>query len=98
MMNDMMSIVTCYEAATGKLVYQGRLGRASREGFSASPVSFDGKVFFTNDDGQTFVIEVGPEFKLLHVNELNARTLASPALVDGVWYFRTDGELVAIGN
>ncbi len=98
MMNDMMSIVTNYEAATGKLVYQGRLGRASREGFSASPVALDGKVFFTNDGGQTFVLEVGAEFKLLHVNELNARTLASPALVDGKWYFRTDSELIAIGN
>ena len=98
MMNDMMSIVTNYEAETGKLVYQGRLGRASREGFSASPVSFGGKVFFTNDEGQTFVLEVGPEFKLLHINELNARTLASPALVDGKWYFRTDDELIAIGH
>ncbi len=98
MMNDMMSIVTNYEAATGKLVYQGRLGRASREGFSASPVALDGKVFFTNDDGQTFVVEVGPEFKLLHINELHARTLASPALVDGKWYFRTASELIAIGN
>ncbi len=98
MMNDMMSIVTNYEAETGALVYQGRLGRASREGFSASPVSFDGKVFFTNDEGQTFVLEVGPEFRLLHVNELNARTLASPALVDGTWYFRTAAELIAIGS
>jgi outer membrane protein assembly factor BamB len=98
MMNDMMSIVTNYEAATGRLVYQGRLGSASREGFSASPVALDGKVFFTNDEGQTFVLEVGPEFKLLHVNELNARTLATPALVDGMWYFRTATELIAIGN
>lgn len=98
MINDMMSIVTSYEAATGRLVYQGRLGSASREGFSASPVALDGKVFFTNDEGQTFVIEVGPEFNLLHVNELNARTLATPALVDGTWYFRTDSELIAIGN
>jgi len=98
MMNDMMSIVTAYEAATGRLLFQGRLGRASREGFSSSPVALDGKVFFTNDEGQTFVLEVGPEFKLLHINELHARTLASPALVDGTWYFRTDSELIAIGN
>lgn len=98
MINDMMSIVTNYEAATGRLVYQGRLGRASREGFSSSPVAVDGKVFFTNDEGQTFVLEAGPEFNLLHVNELNARTLATPALVDGTWYFRTDSELIAIGN
>ena len=98
MINDMLSIVTNYEASTGRLVYQGRLGRSSREGFSASPVALDGKVFFTNDAGQTFVVEVGPEFILLHVNELNAQTLASPALVDGTWYFRTDSELIAIGK
>lgn len=98
MINDMMSIVTNYEAATGRLVYQGRLGRASREGFSASPVAVDGKVFFTNDEGQTFVLEAGPEFKLLHVNELHERTLATPALVDGKWYFRTATQLIAIGN
>ncbi len=97
MMNDMLSIVTNFEAATGRLVYQGRLGRSSREGFSSSPVAVDGKVFFTNDSGQTFVIEIGPEFNLLHINELNARTLASPALLDGTWYFRTAGELIAIG-
>ena len=36
MINDMMSIVTTYEAETGKLMYQGRLGRASREGQGAS--------------------------------------------------------------
>lgn len=98
MINDMLSIVTNYEASTGRLVYQGRLGRSSREGFSASPVAVDGKVFFTNDMGQTFVVEAGPEFTLLHTNELNAQTLASPALVDGIWYFRTDRELIAIGK
>ena len=96
LVNDMQSILTVYEAATGTLVYQDRLGVAMREGFSASPVAVNGKVFFTNDDGQTFVVQAGREFKLLHVNELGARTLASPALVDGVWYWRTESELMAL--
>jgi outer membrane protein assembly factor BamB len=96
LVNDMQSILTVYEAKTGTLVYQGRMGVAQREGFSASPVAVNGKVFFTNDDGQTFVVEAGREFKLLHVNELGARTLASPALVDGIWYWRTGSELRAI--
>jgi outer membrane protein assembly factor BamB len=96
LVNDMQSILTVYEARSGTLVYQGRLGVAQREGFSASPVAVNGKVFFTNDDGQTFVVQAGREFKLLHANELGARTLASPALVDGTWYWRTDGQLVAI--
>jgi hypothetical protein len=55
-------------------------------------------VYFTNDMGETFVLAAGREFKLLHVNRLNARVLASPALVDGVWYWRTDKELLAIGK
>ena len=98
MVNDMASIATSFEAATGKVLWQGRLGAAAREGFSASPVGVDGKVFFTNDNGETFVVKAGPAFELLHVNQLSARTLASPALVGGRWYFRTDRELLAIGR
>jgi outer membrane protein assembly factor BamB len=96
--NDMASIATSFEAATGKLMWQGRLGVATREGFSASPVGVDNKVFFTNDNGETFVLKAGPTFELLHVNRLNAQVLASPALVDQKWYFRTDRELLAIGS
>ena len=79
-------------------MYQDRLGEPMREGFSASPVAVGDKIFFTNDNGETFVVQAGPVFKLLRVNRLNARVLASPALVDGVWYWRTDKELIAIGN
>jgi outer membrane protein assembly factor BamB len=96
--NDMASIVTAFEARTGNVLWQGRLGQAQREGFSASPVAVDGKVFFTNDQGETFVLKAGPTFELLHVNTLGARTLASPALVDGTWYIRTDLHLFAIGS
>jgi outer membrane protein assembly factor BamB len=98
MMNDILSIVTAYEAKTGELAFQGRLGAEKKEGFSASPVAVDGKIFFTNDDGETFVLEAGPELMVLHVNRLNARTLASPALVGGRWYFRTENELICIGS
>ena len=98
MVNDMQSVATVYEAATGELMYQGRMGRAARESFSASPIGVDGKVFFTNDAGETFVLRAGREFELMHVNSLGEATLASPALVDGTWYFRTAGHLVAIGD
>lgn len=96
--NDMAAIVTCHAAKTGEVVGQFRLGEARREGFSASPVAVDGKVFFTNDDGETFVLNPAPDFKLLHVNRLNEQTLASPALVDGRWYIRTAGHLLAVGR
>jgi outer membrane protein assembly factor BamB len=98
MVNDMASIVTSLHATTGKAMFQGRLGVATREGFSASPVAVDGKIFFTNDEGDTFVLRAGPTFNLLHVNRLGEGTLASPALVDGRWYIRTEGNLYAIGR
>ena len=98
MINDMISVATCYDAVTGEEVWQGRLGQARREGFSSSPVGVDGKVFFTNDNGETFVLKAGREFELLHVNLLGERMLASPALVDGRWYFRTARHLICIGD
>ncbi len=98
LVNDMQSILTVHEAKTGKAIYQERLGEAVREGFSVSPVAVGDTLFFTNDEGQTFVVEAGPVFKLRRVNELKARVLASPALVDGIWYWRTDGQLMAIGK
>jgi len=95
--NDMQSIVSAFDARTGASLWQGRLGVATREGFSASPVAFDGKVFFTNDEGETFVLRAGRTFQLMHVNRIGERTLASPALVDGHWYIRTAQHLYAIG-
>ena len=43
-------------------------------------------------------MKTGPAFELLHTNDIGERTLASPALVDGVWYIRTVNELIAIGS
>ena len=37
-------------------------------------------------------------FELLHVNRLNETTLASPALVGGRWYWRTQRHLLCIGK
>jgi outer membrane protein assembly factor BamB len=98
MVNDMTSVATAFEAPTGQTAWQGRLGVAQREGFSASPVALDEKIFFTNDDGETFVLRAGSVFELLHVNRIGERTLASPALVDGRWYIRTERHLFAIGR
>lgn len=98
LLNDMQSIVTGLDARTGATLFQGRLGTARREGFSSSPVVVGHRVFFTNDDGETFVVEAGRQFNLLHVNQLGEAVYASPALVDGFWYFRTAGSLLAIGS
>jgi outer membrane protein assembly factor BamB len=96
--NDMVSVASCHNAKTGELIGQLRLGEAQRESFSASPVAVGGRIFFTNDDGDTFVLSPAPDFKLLHVNRIGEKTLASPALVDGKWYIRTQDHLVCVGT
>lgn len=96
--NDIISVVTCFDAATGKIHWQERCGQAVKHGFSASPIGVGGKVFFTNDAGETYVLAAGPKFELLHVNRLGEKTLASPALVEGRWYIRTEGHLWCIGR
>ena len=97
MVNDIVSVVSCFEARTGKPMWKERCGEAVREGFSASPIGVNNKVFFTNDKGETYVLASGPEFKLLGVNHLKEKTLATPALVDGRWYWRTETQLLCIG-
>lgn len=98
LVNDMASVATSMRAADGELLWQGRMGEAQRESFSASPVALGGKVFFTNDQGETFVLRAGSEFEILHVNRLDEPVLASPALVEGVWYVRGGQHLWAFGE
>ena len=98
MLNDQASILTAYDAKSGTVLWQGRLGEAVQSGFSSSPVGVDGKVFVTNDEGETFVVKAGKTFELLHVNKVDEPVLASPAVVDGTWYFRTPFHLMAVGG
>ncbi len=97
-LNDMIRVLSCYDATTGKMMYRERLrGEVAGHGISSSPIGVDGKVFITTDTGETLVVRAGPEFELLHVNRLGSHVFASPALLDGRWYFRTYDHLVCIG-
>ena len=98
LLNDQASILTAYDAKSGTVLWQGRLGEVVQSGFSASPVAVDGKLFFTNEGGETFVVKAGKTFELLHVNNVDEPVLASPAMVDGTWYFRTPFHLMAVGK
>lgn len=85
-------VLTCYAAADGKVVYRQRLAGK----FTASGVAGDGKLYFTNQEGTTFVIRAGAEFKLLAENRLGDYTLASPAISGGRLFLRTQQALYCI--
>jgi outer membrane protein assembly factor BamB len=90
-------VLSAFEAKTGKLLYRERLGEG-RSGFSASPVSAGERVYFTSEEGDVFVLRAGPKFEVLAVNSLGEVTMATPAVSEGVLYFRTRSHLVAVGT
>ena len=89
-------IVFALDAKTGAEVYgQQRIKSGT---YSGSPVLADGKIYVTNEDGLTTVIQAGPKFEVLAENALNEYCLSSPAISDGRIYIRTSGHLYAIGK
>ncbi len=87
-----IGFASCLDAKTGKVHWTNRL----KGGFSASPILADGKVYFQNEDGTGFVVEASTKYKLLAVNEMNERTLASYAAADGAIFLRTAERLYRI--
>ena len=65
-------------------------------GFTASPWGYNGKVFLLSEDGDTYAIQAGAEFKILHKNPLNEMALATPAVARGSLFLRTHSKLYRI--
>jgi outer membrane protein assembly factor BamB len=94
---DLDGIVTCFDAKTGEIYYNERIGGGA-EGFTASAVSAGGKLYFTGEQGDVFVLPATKEFSVLASNKLGGLCLSTPAISDGTLYFRTTEKLVAIGS
>ena len=90
-------VVTAFDARTGEEKYKTRIGDGST-GFTSSPVAADGKIYFTSEQGDVVVVKPGPEYVELARNELGEIHMATPAISEGVLYFRTRGHLIAIGE
>ena len=90
-------IVTCQVAATGERKYSESLGTGGP--YYASLVAGDGKIYAAaTRGGVVTVFEAGDEFKVLGVNKIGERIMATPALVDSVVYVRTEKALYAFGK
>src|SRR5579884_1213893 len=84
--------VSCLDAATGQEIWRERLGH----GFSASPIIADGKLYVAKEEGDTSVIEVGEQPKILANNDLKEPLLATPAISNGAIFLRTEKHLYCI--
>jgi outer membrane protein assembly factor BamB len=86
-------LLSCLDAKTGKQIYKERLGG---RGFTSSPWAYDGKIFCLGDDGQTYVVQAGTEFKVLSKNALGEMCWSSPAAAGGALFLRTVDQLYCI--
>jgi len=85
--------VTCYDAKTGDKIYGDRAG--PRTYYFASPVAADNKIYFCSMNGVIIVVQAGDKFKILAQSKIRERIYATPALVDGNIYLRTDKNMYA---
>jgi outer membrane protein assembly factor BamB len=90
-----LGFVSCYEAKTGERPWkEEKLGKHH----SASPVSAEGRLYFPDDAGVTYVLKAGPKFEVLAKNELEEDVRASPAIAHGQIFIRTTNHLYCIGK
>ncbi len=86
-----------YKLATGEQIYESRLPQIGN-GFSASPVAADGKIYVSGEDGDVVVLAAGPAFKHVVTNTIGEPLMATPALSEGVMYLRSSMSLVAVSR
>jgi outer membrane protein assembly factor BamB len=85
----------CFDFKTGQKMYEERLGPGVS--CSSSLVAADGKIYCPVEQGTVYVIKAGPKLEKLAKNELGAPCLATPAISQGLIYFRTSESLIAVG-
>ena len=95
--SDLDGIVSCFSTSTGQAQYKERIG-GGNEGFTASPVAAHDKLYYTGELGDVFVLPATNAFEVLATNKLGGLCLSTPAVSDGVLFFRTTEKLLAIAN
>ena len=90
-------VLTNFEATTGDVHYRQRLPGPAN--FKASPVGVNGKLYLSSEEGQVFVVKMGPEFELLATNVLeDAIFVATPAVAGGEIFLRSENSLYRISD
>ena len=91
-------VFTCHDARTGREIYGKQRIDPEASAFTASPWAANGKIFALSEDGDTFVIQAGNEFKVLGKNPLDEMCMATPAIARGSLIIRTATKLFRIGR
>ena len=88
--------LSAHDARTGRQVYEKQRIRMEATSFTASPWAANGRIYALSEDGDTFVFQAGPEFRLLHKNSLDEMCMATPAIAGNRLLIRTMSQLYCI--
>lgn len=89
-------ILTAYNPADGAILKQGRV-EGALDAYFASPIASDGKIITAAKGGKVAVLKAGPDWGVLHVNDLDEEIWATPAIAGGRLYVRTQQSLYCFG-
>lgn len=78
--------ISCFEAATGKLVYKSKVPKVGA--CWASPWIQNGKINFFDEKGNTQVVKAGQNFELISTNSLDDKFWASVAITNKAYIFK----------
>jgi hypothetical protein len=67
------------------------------DGYYASPIAADGKIFLFSEKGLAAVLKPGAEWEVLQVNDFEEPIYATPAIAGNRMFVRTATALYAIG-
>jgi outer membrane protein assembly factor BamB len=90
------SRIVAYDAKTGAAIYKSRFSRGGT--FTGSPVAVNGKLYTATEEGLVYVLDAGPEYREIAVNDMGQPLMASPAVSEGTLLFRTPSRLVAVAH
>ncbi|MFN0102292.1 MAG: PQQ-binding-like beta-propeller repeat protein [Bryobacteraceae bacterium] len=85
-------IVAALNADTGEVRKEGRLPEAA-DGYFASPIAADGKIYLASAEGKVSVLKADADWEVLAVNDIGDGITASPAIADGSVFIRTRSRL-----
>jgi outer membrane protein assembly factor BamB len=87
-------IASAFDLGNGEEIWQQRL----KGMFTASLTAGAGKIYAVNEDGVVDVFAADDSFRHLATNDMQEHCLATPALVDGQLFIRTDSQLYCVGS
>ncbi len=88
--------LVAYDPADGTAVFKSRFSKGGT--FTGSPVAADGKLYVPTEEGLLYVLEAGPAYSELAINDMGEPLMATPAISEGMLFLRTPSKLVAVAG